>query len=318
MSELHVVLGASGALGSAIVNHLVAEEIPVRAVARDKAHAENVLPDGVEIVSADVMDEASLVKACAGASVIYDCVYVSSGLERATQNVLRAAEAVRARLVFPSNALVYGPLQQVPATEDHPQAATSYRGTLRKRLEAMLLDAHTAGRVAVVIPRLATFFGPNVHGTFMSAIFESAYKNQKALWFCRADMPHDLVYLSDAAAACVLLATDDEAYGQAWHIPGAGPLTGEQFITLVYQAFGAPPRVGVRTRRFFSLAALIAPQVREIVEVLYEFDQPFILDGSKFARAYPDFRYTPHERAVQETAAWYREYFEALKAQRAA
>ncbi|MCX7938587.1 MAG: NAD-dependent epimerase/dehydratase family protein [Thermoflexales bacterium] len=311
MSELHVVLGASGALGAAVVNHLMAEGLPLRAVARDAEYAASVLPDGIEIVACDVMDAEALTRACAGASVIYHCVYVSDGLERAARNVLTAAEANRARLVFPSNPLVYGPLQSLPAPEDHPWAAESRRGKVRKAIETMLLEAHAQGRVPVVIPRLTTFYGPNVHGTFVEGIFEAAYRRRKAVWFCRADVPHDFVYLADAAAACVLLGADESSYGQSWHVPGAGPLTGEQFVTMVYQAFGHKPQFGVRSRRFFEFAALMAPQVQEIVEVLYEFEQPFVLDGSRFARAFPEFRYTPHEDAIAETAAWYRAYYEA-------
>lgn len=48
MSELHVVLGASGALGCAVVHHLVeAEGLPVRAVARDANKAAEMLPEGL-------------------------------------------------------------------------------------------------------------------------------------------------------------------------------------------------------------------------------------------------------------------------------
>ncbi|MFN3704797.1 MAG: NAD-dependent epimerase/dehydratase family protein [Thermoflexales bacterium] len=305
MSELHVVLGASGALGSAIVHHLQAEGYPVRAVARNAQRAADALPDEVEVVVCDALDTAALRQACAGAAVIYDCLYVGQQLREATESVLHVARELAARLVFPSNPLVYGPLQRVPADEAHPLQPTSQRGRLRLAVERMLLQAHARGEVAVVIPRLSTFYGAHVHGTLMSAIFEAALRNQKAVWLGRLDMPHDFVYLPDAAAACVFLATDPEAYGQAWHVPGAGPLTGAQFVELVYRAFNHEPKVVTRNRLLFQLAGLISPQVREVVELLYEFDQPFVLDGGKLARAYPAFEYTPHEIGIRETAAWY-------------
>ncbi len=305
MSELHVVLGASGALGSAIVHHLNAEGYPVRAIARDAQRAADVLPDGVPIVACDALDTAALQQACEGAAVIYDCLYVGQQLREATASVLRVASALAARLVFPSNPLVYGPLQRVPADEAHPMQPTSRRGKLRLEVEHMLMQAHARGEVQVVIPRLPTFYGAHVHGTFMSAIFEAALQNQKAVWLGRLDVPHDFVYLPDAAAACVLLATHPDAYGQAWHVPGAGPLTGEQFVKLVYEAFGYLPKVVTRSRALFQIAGFISPQVREVAEVLYEFDQPFVLDGSKFARTYPEFEYTPHEVGIRDTAEWY-------------
>jgi nucleoside-diphosphate-sugar epimerase len=124
-------------------------------------------------------------------------------------------------------------------------------------------------------------------------------------------MPHDLIYLPDAAAACVLLALSNDAYGQVWHVPGAGPLTGEDFIRRVFKAYGKAPKIGVRGRVFFRLAGMIAPRINDMVEVLYQFEQPFVMDGSKFSAAYPDFEYTPHDLGIQDTANWYRDYFGA-------
>lgn len=309
MDDLHIVFGATGALGSAIVHHLHAEALPVRAVARNAERAADMLPDGIEIVTCDATDPANVIEASRGGSVIYNCLYVGDQMKAVTSHVLAGAREAGARLVHPSNALVYGPLQQVPAKEDHPHAATTRRGTMRKETEAMLMEAHARGEVPVVIPRLATFYGAHVHGTFMSMIFESAYQGHKALWFGRLDMPHDLIYLPDAAAACVLLALNDSAYGQAWHVPGAGPLTGEEFITRVYKAFGKVPKIGARGRTFFQLVGIVAPQVNDMVEVLYQFEQSFVMDGSKFAAEYPTFEYTPHDVGIQDTVEWYRDYF---------
>lgn len=308
MSELHTVFGASGALGSAVVHHLEAEGLPIRAVARNTERASEMLPEGIEIVECDALDGVQVIDACKDSAVIYNCLYVGDQMKAATISLLEGAKQAGARLVNPGNALIYGPLQQVPAQEDHPQKPTARRGVARKELEDMLMEAHASGDVQVVIPRLSTFYGAHVHGTFMSGIFESAYAGRKAMWFGRLDQPHDMIYLPDAAAACVLLATNDSAYGQAWHVPGAGALTGEQFIQQVYEAFGQPPKVGSRGRTFFQLAGLVAPRIMDLVEVLYQFEQPFVMDGSKFATEYPEFEYTPHATGIEDTVNWYREY----------
>lgn len=309
MDELHTVFGASGALGSAIVHHLHAEELPIRAVARNVEKAAEILPEGVELVACDATDVTSVIEASRGSSVIYNCLYVGDQVKEVTNNLLMGAREASARIVYPSNALVYGPLTQTPVKEDHPHATNSRRGSMRKEVEASLMEAHEREEARVVIPRLATFYGAHVRGTFMSMIFESAYQGHKALWFGRLDAPHDLIYLPDAAAACVLLATNEDAYGQAWHVPGAGPLTGEAFITRVFKAFGKVPKIGARGRMFFQLAGVVAPRVNDMVEVLYQFEQPFVMDGSQFAAAYPDFEYTQHDVGIQDTVDWYRDYF---------
>lgn len=314
MSELHTVFGASGALGSAVVFHLQAEGLPIRAVARSAERAADVLPEGIEIVEGDATDRAAVLEASQGAGVVYNCVYVGDRVKEVAENLLNGAREAGAKLVNPGNGLVYGPLKQVPATEDHPQNPTSRRGQTRKALEELLLAADAAGEVPVVIPRLPTFYGANVHGTFISALFESAQLGRKATWFGRSDMPHDLIYLPDAAAACVLLATNDAAYGQAWHVPGAGPLTGDQFMRMVFEASGQPMKSGARGRSFFQLMSMMSPRVAELVEVMYQFEQPYVFDGSKFAAEYPSFEYTPHEVGVADTAAWYKEYQAARSA----
>jgi nucleoside-diphosphate-sugar epimerase len=308
MSELHTVFGASGALGSAVIHHLEAEGIPIRAVARNTERASDILPDGIEIVECDALDGIQVIDACKDSAVIYNCLYVGDQMKAATTSLLEGARQAGAKMVNPGNALIYGPLQQVPVTEDHPQKPTSRRGVARKELEDMLMEANAKGDVQVVIPRLSTFYGAHVHGTFMSAIFETARAGGKAVWFGRLDQPHDMIYLPDAAAACVLLATNDDAYGQVWHVPGAGALTGEQFIRQVFEAFGQPPKVGSRGRTFFQLAGVVAPRIKDLVEVLYQFEQPFVMDGHKFAAEYPDFEYTPHTTGIEDTVNWYREY----------
>ena len=116
MSDLHTVFGASGALGSAIVHHLHAEGLPIRAVARNVEHATDVLPDGIDIVQCDATDATNVMAAAYEAGVIYNCMYVGDQMKEVASNLMAATRETGARLVNPSNVLVYGPLQTVPAT----------------------------------------------------------------------------------------------------------------------------------------------------------------------------------------------------------
>jgi nucleoside-diphosphate-sugar epimerase len=308
MNETHIVFGATGALGQALTLRLLAEEVPVRAVVRDADRARELLPDSVEIVTADATDIASVQAACQNAAVIYNCVYVTAQHWPAvTENFLATARDAGARLVFPTNIHPYGPLQQVPATEDHPKRAVSQRGKMRIEMEQKLLDASSSGDVQVVIPRFAALYGPTVRDGFLALIFEAALKKGKAWWYGNLDVPYDLLYTDDAAMACLLLGSAEDAAGQVWHIPGAGALTGREFITKTYEAAGAPFNMGVRTRGTFRGLGLIYAPARAMLEVLYEFEQPLVMDGSKFAKAFPDFAYTSHETAIRETLDFYKQ-----------
>ena len=310
-SKTHVVIGATGALGSAIVRQLRDENQLVRAVARDIELAGRILPPSAGIVHGDMAYPESVEAACKGADVIYHCVNIrysewAKFMPRVTENILSEARKVGARLVFPGNVYGYGPLQKIPATEDHPQAATTKKGQVRIIMEKMLLKAHKAGEVSVVIPRFPDFYGPNVTNPLMAPIFQSALTGKEAGWPGKLDVPHDLVYIEDAARACVLLAQKEDTYGQVWHVPGAGPITGRQFVEMAFQAAGQKPKVRSLGRVLFRIFGMLIPDAGEMVELLYQFEQPLVLDGSKFAEAFPSFQYTPHEEAIRQTVDWFR------------
>ena len=75
---------------------------------------------------------------------------------------------------------------------------------------------------------------------------------------------------------------------------------------MVFNTSGTMANVGVMGRGFFRFFGLFVPDAREMVELLYEFEDPLVLDGSKFANTFPSFKYTPHEDAVRQTVEWFR------------
>jgi nucleoside-diphosphate-sugar epimerase len=167
------------------------------------------------------------------------------------------------------------------------------------------MNAHKAGDVSVVIPRFPDYYGPNVFNRLMGPMFENVIAGKKAQWIGNLNVPHDLIYIEDAAAAAVLLAMNDDAYGQVWHVPGAGPLTGRQFIEMAFKASGTKPDIGMLSGSLLRFVSLIDSDAREMMELLYEFEEPLVLDGTKFARSFPSFSYTPHEEAIRNTVEWF-------------
>jgi len=311
MNETHVVFGATGALGAAVVRQLAAEGKLVRAVVRDAGWAQQLLPSSAGVVVADATNAKSVRSACEGASVVYHCVNVrysrwTSLMPAITENLLSGAREAKARLLFPGTVYGYGPLQACPATEDHPLGATSKKGQLRNSLERMLMEADRAGKVRVVIPRFPHLYGPNVTNPLMAPIFESALARKPTTWPMSLDTPHNLIYVEDAARACTLLASSRSAFGQVWHVPGPGPLTGRQFIEMVYRAAQANPDVKALRRYLFRIVGWFIPDAGEMVELLYLFEHPMLLDGSRFARAFPSFSFTPHQEAIASTVEWFR------------
>lgn len=310
MNSLHVVLGATGGAGSAVVKELVARGLPARALGRKNVG----FPDGVDYVQGDATDRAILRRVCRGAAVVYHCVNVPYAAWERTlpllaQRILETCAEEGARLVVMDNLYMYGRVEG-PISEDAPRRAEGPKGRLRAQLEETFLGAHGKGQVDVCIARASDFYGPPSAGgqdnnVAAQLVLQPALAGKPASWLGSLDTPHTLAYLPDVGRNLVTLAQDPRAYGHVWHLPTAEALTGREFIHLVFEALGRPPRIGRPvTRRMLTLAGVFSRQLREVREVLYQFEHPFLVDASRFQETFPA-HVTPHRRAIRETvAAW--------------
>ncbi len=307
--QLHVVLGATGGAGGAIVRELAGRGHRVRAVSRKPATG---LPEGVEQLAADAADPAQARTACGGATVVYHCAQPpyerwAAEFPTLTQSIAEATAAAGARLVYADNLYAYGPVDG-PLTEDLPALATTRKGRVRALMAERLLAAHRSGSLQVAIGRSSDYYGPGGANSFVGDIlFGSAVKGKRARWLGRLDVPHALNYLQDVARALITLGARPEALGEVWHLPAAEPLTGRQFVQLIAAALGRPVKVTATSRLALRIAGVFDPRARESAEMLYQWERPFVLDASKFQRAFGPFQPTPHHQAVATTVAWFQE-----------
>jgi nucleoside-diphosphate-sugar epimerase len=305
-SDLHVVFGASGGARGAIVRELAKRGKRVRAVTRSGG---GDLPTGVEAVRADAANRAEARRACEGATVVYHAVNVpypawAETLPPVVDGLIDAAGAAGATLVYADNLYAYGPVER-PMTEETPAAATTRKGQLRARLAETLLAAHRAGTVRAVIGRGSDYYGPRVRQSAAGErLFPAVLSGGKAMWAGSLDQPHSLTFIDDFARALVTLGEREEALGQVWHAPPAEALTGRQFIELTFAEAGRPPKVGTVSPLMIRLVGLVNPMVRELGELAYEFEAPFVLDGTKYERAFGGAP-TPHSAAIRTTLDWY-------------
>jgi nucleoside-diphosphate-sugar epimerase len=304
----HVVLGATGGTGSAVVGELAARGLRVRAVTR---RGTAVGPQGVEPVAADVGTAEGARRACEGATVVYHCAQPGYTqwpelFPPMTRAIIDGAAAAGAKLVFADNPYVYGP-PDGPMTEEMPQRAQGKKGRTRIEMAAAVLRAHDDGRLRSTIGRSSDYYGPRgTTSTVGENIMKPVVEGKRARWLGSLDQPHTLNYVEDMARALVTLGERDEADGQVWHLPAAEPLTGRQFLALAFEAAGHPAKVGVASRPMIRIVGLFNPLVRELNETLYQFERPFVLDASKFQRAFGPFEPTPHPEAVRRTVDWFR------------
>jgi nucleoside-diphosphate-sugar epimerase len=307
VSSLHAVFG-TGAVGMAVMEALVRRGYRVRMVNRSGRAS---VPSGVEVVGGDASDSGFSRQAATGASVLYQClnppyhrwVELFPALQA---GVLAAAEVTEAKLVVMENVYMYGRPQGRPLTEDRPYDAHTKKGRLRARMTHELLDAHRRG-VRVTIGRASDYFGPRGGAQSMlgDRVIPPALAGKPAQVLGNPDLPHTYTYLPDIGEALVVLGERDEALGQPWHLPNPETLTTRQLVELIYQHAGHPPKLRVAPKLLLRLMGLFNPTVRELVEMAYEFEGPFIVDSTKF-QTQLGMTATPIQDAIAQTVEWYR------------
>jgi nucleoside-diphosphate-sugar epimerase len=306
---LDVVLG-TGALGRAVAEESARQGHRVRLVNRRGRMAEPPADAGLH--AADLTDARAAQAACAGAATVYLCANVPytdwpARWPPLAAGVLEGVARAGARLVYGDNLYAYGPAAG-PLHEDLPYAATGAKGRVRAEIADRLLAAHRAGRVRVTIGRASDFYGPWATDSSLlgSRVVPAALTGGTGQVIGNVDLPHTFTYIRDYARALVTLGLRDEALGRAWHVPSAETMTQRALLRLVWEEAGAgAPRFRSARGWLVSALGLVSPLMRELAEMMYEWERPFVVDHARFAQAFGADP-TPHREALRETVAWFR------------
>jgi nucleoside-diphosphate-sugar epimerase len=300
---VHVVFGA-GPVGRATARHLVQQGHRVRIVSRSGLG--NSL-DGVEHVRANLNRIDSVECILRGAAVAYQCAQPPyhrwpQEFPELQSTILNAAEKNNVPIVIADNLYMYGPVHGV-LHENLPAIATTRKGCVRARMAKEALDRDAARRVRIAIVRAADFFGADVKNSAVGHRFVNrAVAGRAAQIIGHGDQPHSVTYIEDFGRALALLGRDERGFGGIWHVPNAPPITLDAFADLVFSAAGKPKRVSRVSKTSLCLAGILVPPAREMVEMYYQFDRPFIVGDHKL-RATFGFIHTPIEEAVVRTVA---------------
>ena len=308
MSEdhVHVVFG-TGQVGKALAVQLLSLGLPVRAVSKSRPAS---LAEGVDWRAADATDPEAAADAAKGAAVIYQCLNAPytewpklfPPLQR---GVLGAAERTAALFVTLENVYAYGPTHGKPMTENLPLAATTAKGRTRATMTRELLAAADAGRVRIAIGRASDFFGAGVtESTLGKRVFANAVAGKRADFIGNPGLPHTFSYVPDIAAGLAVLGTDERAVGQVWHLPGPETVTTRAVLDLIGKEVGHPVPVRSVPKLVLRALGIVNPMIRGLVEMAYEFEEPFVLDTAKFESTFGASG-TSLDVAIKETVGWY-------------
>ena len=305
----HVIFG-TGAIGLATLDALCRRGEPVRLVNRSGSAP---VPGDVEVVAGDASDPRFTTAVTRGARVVYQTLNppYSRWLEEfpgLQAGVFAAAEANGARLVSMENVYMYGRPAGQPLTETRAYQAHTRKGKLRAAMAQDLMAAHGAGRVEVAIGRASDYFGPRggAQSNLGDRVFPAALNGTTASVLGNPDQPHTYTYIPDIGEGLAVLGEHPDAPGQVWHLPNdPNTRTTRQLVDAIYQqAHQTRARLRQVHPVLLRLAALTNRTLRELLEMQYQFDEPFIVDSTKI-NTLLGVQATPIEQALADTLATY-------------
>jgi Nucleoside-diphosphate-sugar epimerases len=309
MTTTHVIFG-TGAIGRAIAEELVKRGESVRMVNRSGTMDE--VPAGVEIVASDLYDPVKVREVTRGAPVVYQAAQPAyhqwpDKFPQLQKSIIDGLNGSGAKLVIVENLYMYGKTNGKALTEDLPYKAHARKGKVRGEISTSAFEAHGQGRLRVTSARGGNFFGPwGLDSTMGARAFYPLLSGKPAQLIGRTDLPHTHTYVRDFGQALVILGEREEADGQAWHVPNDQPrMTQAELVRMFAEEAGVEPKISSMGGLMMSIGGLFIPEAKETVEMMYEFDQPFVVDSSKFEKTFGMLA-TPMRDAIKETVDWYR------------
>ena len=287
---MQTILGANGVIAQGLSKHLIEYTQQIRQVSRNpkKVHASD------ELMSADLLNFDQTAKAVAGSEI----VYLLAGLKydvnvwreqwpKLMRNVIDACKKHNSKLVFFDNVYSYGLIKGV-MTEETPFNPCSKKGEVRAKIATMLLDEVKAGNINGMIVRGADFYGPEVLLSLThSTVTQRLKANQGPQWIGDPKKIHTFTYTPDAGKSVAMLGNTASAFNQTWHaLTSKERITGEQYVRMACEIKGrsykiqALPKFGVR------LVSLFVPVMREFVEMMYQYENDYVFDSTKFEKSF--------------------------------
>ncbi|MEU2987586.1 NAD-dependent epimerase/dehydratase family protein [Micromonospora aurantiaca] len=296
---LHVIVGA-GPVGTATARLLAERGERVRVVTRRGTGPEH---PAIERVAADAADADRLAALTEGADALHNCANPQyhtwpTDWPPLAAALLTAAERSGAVLATVGNLYGYGPVD-APMTEATPLAATGVKGRVRNRMWADALAAHRAGRARVTEVRGSDYIG--LGGTSLPMmVLPKVLAGQRVFLPVAWDAPHTWTYVGDVARTLVAAATDPRAWGRAWHVPSAPPMSMRALAERAAKRAGAPaPRLTRMPYPVLWLGGLADPFAREMRETAHQFAGPFVMDSTAASETF-GIEGTPLDRVVDE------------------
>ena len=274
MSELHLVTGGAGFIGSNLARALLEEGVGVRVLddfsTGRKENLEGVESD-LEIVQGDVRDPDAVRDAVAGVSVVYHQAAIPSVVRSihdpttshlvnagGTLNLLIAArESGARRFVYASSSSAYGQTDVLPITEDTPPNPMSPYAVAKLAGEHYGRAFFAAYGLPTVALRYFNVFGPrqdpsSEYSALIPRFAASILTGEAPTIFGDGEQSRDFTFIADVVQANRRAADAEGAPGQWFNVGQGGRTTVNELLAMFHTiepgehppAIHGPARVG--------------------------------------------------------------------------
>jgi nucleoside-diphosphate-sugar epimerase len=169
-------------------------------------------------------------------------------------------------------------------TEQTPINPSSQKGKVRAAIANMIMTEVKAGTLTALIARSADFYGPSIKNSMLAeTVIKNLAKGSSAFWLGGLNYKHSFTYTPDAAKATALLGNTSDAFNQVWHLPTAtNPPIGKEWVALIAKELEVKPKVMSFPKWMIKLMGLFMPIMKEMVEMLYQYDRDYVFNSTKF------------------------------------
>jgi nucleoside-diphosphate-sugar epimerase len=276
-----LVTGATGLVGTHLVQRLQRDGWEVRALVRDAGRAGALSRAGVVLATGDTLDPTGFALAARGCEVVFHAaaaVTPRGGWEafrrpnvEGTRNAIAAAASAEARLVHVSSVAVYGSTERYTGgdgatSEESPLAdipADSFYARSKRESESIVMEAHASGRVWATAVRPDVVYGTHDR-QFVPRIARLLERGVAPL-VGGGRTTLAVVHAANVADGMVRAAVTDVAAGRAYNLTNDYDVTVADFFRLAGEGMCVKVRMVpvplVVARAAVGLFKLVAPLV---------------------------------------------------------
>jgi nucleoside-diphosphate-sugar epimerase len=331
-TSMNLVTGATGLLGSHIVEQLRLRGRPVRVLVRRGADRSWLDTQGVEYVEGDLSDKEALARACTGVKTVFHAAarvgdwgpweeFVEITIN-GTRNLAEAAAAAGCeRFIHISSISAYGHPdgeglvldETAPLGQDLHK--WSYYSRAKVQAEHDLWAMHKAGRIKLTVIRPSWLYGPRDRATIFR--LSRMLREGKVKVLGDGENRLNVVYAGNVAEAAILAADHPQAAGQAYNCCNDGEMRQKNWLNLLASELNAPPVA----RHVPYKVAYNVGYLLECVGHAFKLKKPPMITryavwlmgrrcyfSAEKARRELGWKSTvPYEQGVKKTIAWLRE-----------